>query len=85
MKIDEFFAYVGGLLKLSISIIGLIVINYNRYDLLISLANRLFNFDIPSENRNNYQEINNRILQMIKKIINSHQIGKRKTLFLKSY
>ena len=46
-KLDEFLAYVGGILKLAFSVVGFLVVNYNYYDLFINVANRLYNFDLP--------------------------------------
>ena len=46
-KLDEFLAYVGGILKLAISVVAFLVANYNYYDLFINVANRLYNFDLP--------------------------------------
>ena len=38
-------AYVGGILKIAITGIGIIVVTYNYYDLCLTIANRLYDFD----------------------------------------
>jgi hypothetical protein len=44
-RIDDYLAYVGGILKFILSLVGILVINYNKFDLDITIANRLFNFE----------------------------------------
>jgi hypothetical protein len=44
-KIDRYLAYVGGILKIVLSILGFLIIEYNNFDLHVTMANRLFNFD----------------------------------------
>ena len=41
-QIDELLAYVGGILKIAITGLGIFVITYNYYDLCLIIANRLF-------------------------------------------
>lgn len=78
MKVDEYLAYIGGILKIALVIIGLLVINYNRYDLCLTIANRLYNFDfLGSDNQYHYESLNQKIKTTINKITNG-QISKRK-------
>jgi hypothetical protein len=44
-KIDDYLAYVGGILKFILSLVGILVIEYNKFHLDLTIANRLFNFE----------------------------------------
>jgi hypothetical protein len=69
MKFDEYLAYVGGILKIALTIIGLLVINYNNYDLFLTIANRLYNFDfMDSNNEFQYEAVNKKIALVISKL-----------------
>lgn len=68
-QIDVYLAYVGGILKLAVTIVGFFVINYNRYDLFVTVANRLYNFDIPRKSYQTYEKVNTKILEMIDGIL----------------
>jgi hypothetical protein len=39
-------AYVGGLLKFGLVVVGFFVANYNKYRLCVKLSNKLYNFDL---------------------------------------
>lgn len=42
-------AYMGGIVKFLLLVIGYLITYYNKYALFVRLANRLYNFDLADK------------------------------------
>ncbi|CAK65874.1 unnamed protein product (macronuclear) [Paramecium tetraurelia] len=68
--LDQFLSYFGGMLKIISSVFGIIALQYNSMGLKLSLANKLYQFNIP-ENKNGKVEFSyDKLLNYIQKQIN---------------
>lgn len=52
---DEFLAYVGGIMKIVLAFIGVFLSYYNKFGFYVMLANQLYTFNIPRKNAEEYE------------------------------
>ncbi|CAK65964.1 unnamed protein product (macronuclear) [Paramecium tetraurelia] len=68
--IDSFLSYFGGMLKIISTIFGLIALQYNEMGLKISLANHLYQFNIPKRRNGQFEFSYDKLLNVIQASIN---------------
>ncbi|CAK65863.1 unnamed protein product (macronuclear) [Paramecium tetraurelia] len=69
-RLDQFISYLGGMLKFFTAIFGVFAIKYNLVSMRISLANILYDFNIPYQNQGRLQFSYDRLLNFIQYKIN---------------
>ncbi|CAD8142564.1 unnamed protein product [Paramecium pentaurelia] len=69
-RLDQFLSYLGGILKFFTAIFGLFAIKYNLLSMRISLANILYDFNIPQQSQGRLQFSYDRLLNFIQYKIN---------------
>lgn len=50
-RIDEFLAYFGGIIKIVFAFIGIAIHYYNKFGFYVMLANKLYTFNTPNNNK----------------------------------
>ncbi|CAD8057518.1 unnamed protein product [Paramecium primaurelia] len=68
--IDSFLSYFGGILKIISTIFGLIALSYNEMGLKISLANHLYQFNIPKKKNGKFEFSYDKLLNVIQASLN---------------
>ncbi|CAD8067807.1 unnamed protein product [Paramecium sonneborni] len=69
-RLDQFISYIGGILKFFTAIFGLFAIKYNLLSMRISLANILYDFNVPYQNDGKLYFSYDRLLNFIQYKIN---------------
>ena len=49
------------MIRIAFGLISLVIVEYNRYDLFLSLANRLYNFQVPGIKQDPYENVKKKI------------------------
>ncbi|CAD8142768.1 unnamed protein product [Paramecium pentaurelia] len=68
--LDSFLSYFGGMLKIISTIFGLVALQYNEMGLKISLANHLYQFNIPKKKNGKFEFSYDKLLSYIQASIN---------------
>ncbi|CAK73449.1 unnamed protein product (macronuclear) [Paramecium tetraurelia] len=68
--IDSFLSYFGGILKIISTIFGLVALSYNEMGLKISLANHLYQFNIPKRKNGKFEFSYDKLLSVIQNQLN---------------
>ncbi|CAD8067571.1 unnamed protein product [Paramecium sonneborni] len=68
--LDSFLSYFGGMLKIISTLFGFFALKYNEIGLKLSLANYLYQFNIPKKKEGKFEFSYDKLLSLIQKSIN---------------
>ncbi|CAK75905.1 unnamed protein product (macronuclear) [Paramecium tetraurelia] len=68
--IDQFLSYFGGMLKIISSIFGIVALQYNQMGLRLSLANSLYQFNVPQKKDGRIEFSYDKLLSYIQRQLN---------------